>query len=1049
MKKYIIFSILALAATFAACTTDSTESVTSRPVTQLKVSYNYDGRQDISYISHPSTGGTVTVDVVLNNQDVYWNVKSNKEWCTVVEEPHQGSGSFKLNITANREFAARDDESYEPTRGYATLSFTAGAYEIADAITVTQEGNTFLLSKSFALGSSAAGSTTVNVQVPAGTNWSFEKSDWLTVTKGTKTTADNVDTWPVTVAWAAGASEARYGSVDFTSGESTAQMNIFQFGTDTALADGKISLSAENAAPVSFTVPSAGVKEVVYPDSGITCDVADNYDGTTTYTLGFADNISDTRSNRTAVVEVQMLDGTVAELPTISQAYTPAHGLISAAGFQLFADEVAKGDSADLSEWSRDGVVVMLNDIDMSSVAQEWSGVGTSGNPFKGKFDGQGYKFTRHISNQAIFRVCQDATISNVVIDGSCEIKSATEYSSGGSFYVTTLALLIKNTTIENCVNHANVTMQAAGVKEAKKTAYVSGLVGCAEAGSIVRGCVNNATITATAASAIPAPSDSKNRSTMYLGGVVGCNYGTIEECTNNGAISDAAVIWFRHVGGVAGYNTSTGVLTSSTNNAVVANKSNREESDASREICIGGITGTTEGTLSGNTNAAAVRVTAGMKMQYVGGIAGQFKAGTVADNINNGDQIYLDKGGDNAARQFFVGGLYGYVIPETTIDFTTDTSASKAAINVENFENSSKGYIYFALGGLIGKVGANPLNLIAPKHTANINMSLPSGQMAAQMVVGGIVGGNVNDTAGRITVSDAVVDGKITFTNVGKYSVGGSTAANYLCGIGGVLGYSSTGATLTNCTNDANLMITNTSKTDTGVGMTFGGIVGWIATGDSTISGCKNTGSITNNHNNQATRDASPACLGGIIGSYGYGDTGSTTITVSDCSNEATLSAMSGIAGGIAGYLRKGSVTGCSTAADADVTGTASYIGGIVGIAETESSVSNCTSLSDLMGQGIKPTLDFSAGGIVGYMLAGSTCSDNSYYGIIGSKSYTAESEDRAGGVVGRAEGGAITGNRFGGSIFGTTVNADNLETMDLGDGDAEVSGSTLWNGK
>ena len=85
-----------------------------------------------------------------------------------------------------------------------------------------------------------------------------------------------------------------------------------------------------------------------------------------------------TLSGKTAEVKVSQakLDGPVAQ-----------RGISSAEDLTAFAKAVNEGSS--LTPFMVDGVVVLLNDIDASSI-KEWTPIGTSSNPFAGNFDGKG-----------------------------------------------------------------------------------------------------------------------------------------------------------------------------------------------------------------------------------------------------------------------------------------------------------------------------------------------------------------------------------------------------------------------------------------------------------------------------------------------------------------------------------------------------------------------------------------------------------------------------------------------------------------------------------
>ena len=85
-----------------------------------------------------------------------------------------------------------------------------------------------------------------------------------------------------------------------------------------------------------------------------------------------------TLSGKTAEVKISqaVLDGPVSQ-----------RGIASAEDLAAFAQAVNDGSS--LTPFMVDGVVVLLNDIDASSI-KEWTPIGTASNPFSGNFDGKG-----------------------------------------------------------------------------------------------------------------------------------------------------------------------------------------------------------------------------------------------------------------------------------------------------------------------------------------------------------------------------------------------------------------------------------------------------------------------------------------------------------------------------------------------------------------------------------------------------------------------------------------------------------------------------------
>ena len=149
--------------------------------------------------------------------------------------------------------------------------------------------------------------------------------------------------------------------------------------------------------------------------------------------------------------------------------------------------------------------------------------------------------------------------------------------------------------------------------------------------GSVTSYCVNNARV----------------------GGIVGYNYGTVENCTFSGSVTGGEIRNSNNgaIGGIAGR--SDGTITGCINNANVSGQ-------GTNELYVGGITGSNHGTLANCTNTGAIsgKVTYGSTNYgpiwgsetwktsggYVGGIAGDTTENAAnTGNTNAGEVIYND----------------------------------------------------------------------------------------------------------------------------------------------------------------------------------------------------------------------------------------------------------------------------------------------------------------------------------------------------------------------------------------------------------------------
>lgn len=167
-------------------------------------------------------------------------------------------------------------------------------------------------------------------------------------------------------------------------------------------------------------------------------------------------------------------------------------------------------------------------------------------------------------------------------------------------------------------------------------------------------------------------------------------------------------------------------------------------------------------------------------------------------------------------------------------------------------------------------------------------------------------------------TVKNVTVCGNITRQTTSK--------ASYAGGIVGMI--TSAGGTVTNCTNRATVTAPSNCYA--------GGIIGHT-NGVATIANCVNNGSVTAGRN-----------VGGIIGGAGLAG---AKMTITDVTNHGTVTGSASYVGGIVGYINsKGNVlTNCTNTGD--VTG-ANCVGGIVGLLNQNgmsatvdgATVENCT---------------------------------------------------------------------------------------------------------
>ena len=1047
MKRYITVILLFAVGLLAGCADDKTATDTEREWVDISIAYTLNGNE-VRSLPFNSSSRSVTVDVALNNENIYWTVESDAEWCSVVEETHRGSGSFTLNIQANEEFSDR-----EP----ATLTFVAGQYR-GHEMKVTQSGNVFIVNQIYAIGSKSAGSADISVSVQEGVEWNAVGESWLKAVKGNDTAVDGMVTTELHIYWDENGSSARYGAVGLVregEDEPDSQFNIFQFGDEMPYDEtGDILLPSKGAEAFEVKVPARSVESVVCPE-WVTYTTIDNADNTTSYLFAAEDNPSDTRTVRESNITLKMQDkeGDIV-VPAVKQQYYTVSGITSANGLKLFAQTVNEG--GDTSDWKKDGKVVLLNNIDMSQMTGEWTSIGTQAHPFGEVFDGQYRKIMNLSTDEPLFGVCEGATLSNIIIDETSKFVSEGEYTS--DYTLAPLAAVLTDCSVVECTNYAAVTMNASTGNTNINT-YVSGLVGRVEEGATLSKCENYGSVEISNKCVTAFQSGN-----FYLGGIASSNNGVIEECVNNGKLSDAGATRDHYIAGIAAV--MKGAVRSCVNKgalSVAARRTINGQLDHCRWIYMGGVAGRVNaGEISDSSNDAAIVTTSNVKMQKIGGIAGYIAADApvFADNINtangsiavNGTDIVSgETAGEVGGRAVSVGGLYGEMYTPLTFDFSSDKSSAEGAITCSKFEPST-GTSNIFVGGLIGFVtmpdatpeDIAPVTLIAPSWSSTVKFDFSKFNTGMLVWgVGGIVGGSKRE----IVIRNAVSAGDIAVAAASGYSL-----QNKIAGLGGVLGYAAVGATVTDCVNDTPVQQIVICKKSNTYPHYFGGIVGVIVSGKSEIANCKNNAIVDNQHYNNNVYSNGCNASGGIIGGYLSGDAEDGTLNIVECTNAGAIKSKRGMAGGIIGYGENAVVANCENSGSM-ANGERSYIGGIAGVLNL-SSVRGCKALCTVAGS-TAGSEKYNAGGICGLIVRATTVSDCSYFGTV---SYTPsdiaptiQSDNYAGGIVGATVDGTskIEGCRFGGKVLDKNIDASNFSSFIIGTNLATPDGCAYWDGK
>ncbi|MBQ3247230.1 MAG: BACON domain-containing protein [Alistipes sp.] len=1038
MKRYFIYMVMVVATLFAGCTTDVTDTPEMTEVGDIEVTFSVAGRE-VQKLNLISISHNIVVDVTLNNDGIYWTPVSNQAWCQIVEEEHRGSGSFTMVINANDSFEARED---------AEITFKAGVYA-EKKLTVTHNGNVFILNEVYAASPMKSGNRTIMVQTVEGIEWDVDCDSWLTATKGNSTTVDGITSTELSITWSENDEQSRYGAVRLMQSEAEQAEGwfyVWQYGSDVNYdADGNILLAAQKAAPLELRVPKQTVKDVVMP-TWVSYTTKENADDTMSYMLTFADNPSDAQHIRTTNLSLSLLSGADdIALPVIKQEYYAMEGLMTGLGLQLFAKTWNEG--GDISQWCIDNVPTLVGDVDMTEI-EEWVSIGTAERPWTGEFNGNGKILMNLTATEPLFGYCKDATISSITLDATIAIERTAQYDQ--TLYLASLAGSIENSVIEYCTNKASVTLDAA-TQTSQSESYVAGLVGKADAKSKISNCTNIGAVEVKSSSTTVA-----GNSRFYVGGFVAHNAGIVEDSFNNGAVACNALVNTTYIGGIAGYTSTSSILRGNLNAGAIACGTARGNGQSLYGY-VGGIVGRANGEISNNSNDGDINSTSAVQNLYIGGIAG-----CVADpNLkfaNNTQGNSSDIVASGKAAMNYVGGLVGYVegIAPMSLDFNADTGTVGGTITTTNVEYVSNATT--CIGGYFGYC-AGDVSLTSPKWTGEIIYSLLD---EAFTIKEANCGGLIGHISGALTLKGAETNGSITSTFVAPAAgAAANNKAKMSSSMGGMVGKSDGALTISNSTNNAAVLWGRTKNRQNGSASHVGGIVGRIGNADAKITECHNTNKIHGQgyNNNGYSTGFTMNCTGGIIGSYGaFAGFATKSLTLTGCTSTASVNALRAFVGGIAGFVSNATITDC-TFKDGRISDDQNcHMGGIVGCAHN-STVKECMATTTLQGY-YGGSCPMRAGGVAAWTMGATTLESCKFFGdIIISQWHTDTSIDEfVGGVVGLAEDEdtVIKNCQYGGKIADVEISSNNCASYVIGKGsrtgsvsDAQIIGVSYWNGK
>lgn len=936
-QNYIILAIMGLA--LLSCSEkklSDSEILASRTVTGIEMSYLQDGAP-VKSLNFTSKASFRTIDVQLNNENLIWDIESDRDWCVVLPEKHRGSGNFTLEVAANEDFE---------DRSAATLTFVAGNYR-GFQIKVNQNGSAFIISQPYFVSRKNGDAFEISVTTLAGTDWEASTPDWIRAEKGGEQPGGEFTTTKLTLTTLENGESGRYGAVTLSSGNGEKdEINIAQFGSDLNYDEaGNIFFDSGVDASLSFLAPEFMIDSFELPDYAQAA-MKTNDDGTVTVTISLSENLSDCSEIRESTLGIKLNNASASTvtLPPIRQSYVPAHGLVTAKGVQRFAVAIAAGE--DTSDWETDGTVVMVGDIDMTGVS-DWTGIGTDEKPFTGKFDGKNHSILNLKGASAgFFHKLSGATVKNLTIGKGCTIytnvKKDDETALGG------IADEAEGSSISGCTYSGSLdfagTHQSDGL-----TAFVGGILGKGDATTSVNICkLEDGTVSASSV----ADEDTE----LMLGGIAGRVLGTVSNCENSGTINHSSGLGSIRLGGILAWLPEG----STVSNNVFSGTINLSGSSA--DMVIGGLYGLVTGTTERKLDKASD------KSLSMGSI--------LINKYKHSTDTYLYAGGFVGMVE--TGGVLTVKGYEAQTNFNIDyASENRVAKNVN---------IGGVLGGCRATAVSGQLTFEDLKNSGNIVFKISSSIACSvrRLWIGGVAG-STNGPASFISCTNVGEIGKSETSSV--YYVAKSNGYNQMTG--GIAGYCHGGNTLfKDCVNRTGLenhMYNNNGVTGVNENMytpqTTGGILGGFNYGTSiepytltmtscsnigsilayrgytggivgycfnaTITSCTNTGSLSNGANDQC------AFRGGIVG--GAGNT-----TISNCQANCNVTAIVagsadyGCAGGIAGLARPKVadsdvvvIENCAyfgnVNADKKSTDKPEYPGGIIGLGTEETTINNC----------------------------------------------------------------------------------------------------------
>ena len=459
---------------------------------------------------------------------------------------------------------------------------------------------------------------------------------------------------------------------------------------------------------------------------------------------------------------------------------------------------------------------------------------------------------SRYISGGIVGMIGSNSNIVNCHNEGSIEGFKAVGGIVGGAYDDEATGFIV---VILYCENGGNVSGMGQSIQ-----CRAGGIVGNMESDMVMIGCTNNGIVSASTGSM------------AYAGGIIGFASGTSDrpieasDCFNSGEVSSSAPD--NRTGGIFGF-------------ARYMTATNCDNS----------------GSVSGGTSAATVSTV------YVGGVVGRLESSNLegCDNTSSGHVTVATVGmpESGASSRYWLGGIAGDMVNGSSIAICVNEGQIDALAPV--------GSKYLYIGGIVGHMYAG----------TSIEYCINGGEVSGQgksipgliAYVGGVVGAAVGTSASNAIVANCDNNDKVTVT-----------AAN--ARVGGIMGYGRYAMAI-NCYNAGNVSGSGGSIENgiSSASVRSGGVAGYLEF--SMLFACSSSGDVKA----ITVNNAGLPRAGGIVGSM------IDSVSLTDCIASGSIEANSGIlssgkayAGGIAG-LSEGTISSC-TFAQNDLPGSVTSIG-------------------------------------------------------------------------------------------------------------------------